>query len=186
MRFFCLGKPLPLINLGYAHRFFDIPSVIMTPLFGKLPVNQRVMRNAFNESEELILCRNIYDAIELRFTRVCLSNKVDYRFRKLAVAKGYPLADFAIYEIEADKHFYESFTRMEDYSLDALYEILSPDCYWQMIINGTKILPDISIYQDKKDIINPRLIECHYLPLPLPEVSNEGEENDSEYSSRIF
>jgi hypothetical protein len=66
MRYFCIANSIPLIKTAPSDNFFENLPIIGTPTFGRLPVTKAKMQEAFNQSESLILCRTLDDALILR------------------------------------------------------------------------------------------------------------------------
>ena len=173
MKYYCLGNAIPIIKLSYSGNFIDDYT---TPVFGKLPVTQEKMQHAFDQSTTLILCKTLEAANALRQTKIVPAyTNMTSDFIKHAVAEGYPLNDYAIYEIEVDDAIKIDFNPLRDTDVTQLEQFTSFDLYFKVKnLNDRSELPDIAISAKTKSDINPTLINCHYLsPLMGPVETNE-------------
>ena len=167
MRLFCLGNPMGLIKLTYSPRFLENLPYIGTPILGKLPISRITMHDAYEESAHLTLCRTLEEANELRHAKIMIGNtNITPEFYRGAIAKGYPLADYAIYEIEVDDATELPFILLRDAPWDALERLISQPLYSHIRwTHDRAILPAIAIYETPKAALTHRLIQSHYLSL---------------------
>lgn len=169
MKLYCLGNPIKLVKLTYSTHFFDNLPVTGTPIFGKLPVTQDKARAAFTASETLFLCKSLEDAKALRKAKIIVGNtNVTPQLFQGAIASGYPLSDYAIYEIEIrDELATEThFIRLLEATSDQLTTLVNSDLLHKaQYQNSREGIPDISVYSVTKAAINPELVRCHYFSL---------------------
>lgn len=178
MKYYCIGKPIPLVKLAYSTNFFDNLPVIGTPLFGNLKITQAKMRAAFYNSDTLILCKTLDDAKMLRSVNIIEGNPNPREFffrtrfvrhgsqvESTPVARKGPVADFAIYEIEASDEI--NFFNLRRTSIEELKELVSEAFYSQVLVDdeSRNKLPDIEVCSMKRSVLNTTLLECHYFSL---------------------
>lgn len=158
MKYFCLGNPIFLLKMHYSNNFFENLPVLGTPFLGKLPVTQERMKQAFEASTNLVLCKNLLDANTLRHTLI----------NKIVGAGGYPLSDYPIFEIEVDDTTSLNFINLANASdIQRLGILLSVPLHLQatFLVKDNSDLPDIEICPILKSEINPVLTKPHYLSL---------------------
>ena len=166
MKYFCLGNGMNLVKLEPSPKFFDNLPIVGTPPFGYMPVTRARATAAFEASEELVLCKSLEDANLLRHARIKVGNtNVTPEFFKGAIAQGYPLADFAIYEVEIGDGIETNFTRLREATVDQLEPLVTMDLYLEAQLGNRAGLPDIEICITNKRSIHPELINSHYLSL---------------------
>lgn len=166
MKYYCLGnRRISLIKLGTcsSNSFWDYA----IPIYGKLPVTQLKMRNAFDQSEELILCKNIEDAKMLRYAKIEAHTNITPEFVRGAIAKGYPLGDYAIYEIEVDDNLNANlpFIKLADAPLEQLRNLVSQQLMYDVYLGNRTKVPNIEVYHSTRASLNPTLLACHYFSL---------------------
>lgn len=167
MKYYCTGKPIPLVKLGYSSNLFANLPLIGTPVFGKLSITENKMRAAFEQSHDLIMCKSLEDAKALRNSKIIIGNtNVEPAFIKGAIATGYPLHDFAIYEVEVDDNHKLDFSKLTEVTDDQLKNLVSQDVYFRATLYKDRSgIPDIEICSSRQSDINPKLIACHYYSL---------------------
>ena len=115
MKYYCIGNGIGLVKLQYSTNFLANLPVVGTPIYGKLPVTPAKMLEAFECSEELTFFKSLDDANQFRHSKITLGNtNVTPEFRKGAIAQGYPLCDYAIYEVEIDEDIEPKFTNLNE------------------------------------------------------------------------
>lgn len=173
MKYYCIANPIHLIKTAPSENFFDNLPVLGTPIFGKLPVTETKMRDAFEQSEELILCSTLDDAMRLR--QIKIDKKTNMKADCFNKTANCPLTDYAIYEVEIDDKVQVKFNDLIDAPKQQLAQLVSYDLYFKAIYGDRLDLPCIEICYDKKSVFNPQLLKCHYFPLDGVK-ENEGME----------
>lgn len=167
MKFYCLGNPIALIKLAYSTNFLANLPVIGVPILGKLPMTEAKMLSAYEESKTLTLCKTLEDANALRHAKIEIGNtNVTPELYRGGIAQGYPLHDFAIYEIEIDDGLEINFRKLLETTDDGLEKMVKSHLQFMSIVAKDRSgIPDIEICTANKSDINPKLIACHYLSL---------------------
>src|SRR5688572_4176749 len=128
MKYYCIGNKIRLARTLYSHNIFENLSLIDTPrALCKLPVTQDAMRAAFENTKELILCKNLEDAKKLRLANTTIGNTSTPEAFKSAIAFGYPLDDHAIYEVEVTIDISNRFINLKTVSNIELKDLISAD-----------------------------------------------------------
>jgi hypothetical protein len=164
MRYYCIANPIPLIKTIASDNFIDNLPLVGTTIYGKLPVTDNKIQAIFFKSEHLVVCRTLDEAMILRQLKIEKKTnlKPDF-FNKVA---NYPVADYAIYEIEVDRQIKVDFVSLVNLPLKQLYEVVSHDLYIKALYSrDTLELPDIDVCYDKKTAFSPQLIDFHYFHL---------------------
>lgn len=164
MKYYCLANPIQLIKTMPSDNLLENLPIIGTPTFGRLPVTDARMQEAFVQSESLILCNTLDDALRLRQIKIDKKTnmKPDF-FNKIA---NCPLTDYAIYEIEIDSGVKIEFKNLSDAPKTLLAQLVSYDLYFKAIYANDRLnLPAIETCCYPKDELNPQLLNCHYFPL---------------------
>lgn len=164
MKYYCIADPIPLIKTAPSDNFFENLPLIGTPTFGRLPITDTALQEVFTQSDYLILCKTLDDALILRQIKIDKkTNKKADVFNKVA---NCPTTDYAIYEVEIDNTQKIEFTSLANAPKTLLAQLVSYDLYFKAIYTNDQLeLPAIDTYCDKKSELNPQLIKCHYFPL---------------------
>lgn len=167
MKYYCVGRAIALVKLQHSANFFENLPVIGTPIYGRMPVTQAKIQDAFENSEELVFCKSLEDANKLRHSKITVGNtNVTPEFFKGAIAQGSPLSDYAIYEVEVDENIEGNFTKLNEQSIEQLEALVSNDlCYIANYKDDRSQIPSIEIFSAKKSELNVRLLSCHYLSI---------------------
>lgn len=167
MKFYCLGKPIALIKLTYSTNFLANLPVIGVPILGKLPMTEAKMLSAFDKSKKITLCRTLEDANALRHAKIEIGNtNVTPELFRGAIAQGYPLHDYVIYEVEVDDIHEVNFRKLVDATDKELEKMVTRHLHFQSLVAKDRSgIPDIEICTANKSDLNPKLIACHYLSL---------------------
>lgn len=168
MKFYCIGHPIELVKTKYSDSFFDNMHLIGTPIGSVVKITPTIMHKAYAASNELTLCKTIDDAKLLRLARISTgSAEVGADLLIGAIAAGFPLHDYVLYEIEIDDKVSEAlvFSKVNEVSLDALEKILAPEFHAQFAKDKAdmSILPAIDFCQVEKVKVSPKLLKCHYI-----------------------
>ena len=75
MKYYCLGEAVALVRTTYSNNFLKNLPYIGTPMFDKLPITQAKMREAFERSETLVLCKSMEEAKALRQAKIVIGNR---------------------------------------------------------------------------------------------------------------
>lgn len=167
MKYYCIGSGIGLVKLQHSTNFFDNLPLTGTPMFGKLPVTQAKMHEAFERSEEFVFCKSLEDANKLRHSKITVGNtNVTPEFFKGAIAQGYPLGDYAIYEVEVDENIEGNFTNLNEKTVEQLEKLVSFNLYFKVqCLQDRSDIPSIEVFSANKSELNIRLLSCHYLSL---------------------
>lgn len=168
MKFYCIGNPIDIVKTKHSASFWDNMHVIGTPIGGVIKITPAIMHNAFNASQELTLCKNLADAKLLRLARIkTRSADVDESLLVGAIAAGFPLQDYVIYEVEIDDKVSQTlaFSKVNEASIEVLKKILAPEFHVQFATHkyNSSILPAADFCQVAKEIVSPKLVNCHYI-----------------------
>jgi hypothetical protein len=125
------------------------------------------MRSAFEQSEELILCKSMDDAKMLRYAKINSHTNITPDFVKGAIAEGYPLADYAIYEIEVDDNLHANlrFIKLADAPLEQLKNLVSQQLMYDVYLDDRTKVPNIEVCHSTRASLHPTLLACHYFSL---------------------
>lgn len=163
MKYFCLAKSFPLVKLAYSHRFIDNLPCIGTPMFGKFKVTKSNLNRTYNQSDDLIICKTLEDAKKLRLAKIEHSD-VSPEFNKGAIAKGYPLGDYGIYEIETNTQV--NFNKLNTLPISQLEDFIAHYTYILVSLDKDRSrIPDIEVTKASKAELNPKLINTFYFDL---------------------
>lgn len=164
MRYFCLANPIALIKTTPSGRCLDNLPLFGTSMYGKLPITEAKIRDAFDDAEYLILCKTMDDALILRQTKLDkkFNSHPDF-FNKI---NNLPPEDYVIYEVEIKNDIKVNFKDLTNLSKNLLASLVSYQLYFKSIYNPYDLgLPNVELCYEKKDLLKPRLIRYHYFPL---------------------
>lgn len=164
MRYYAIANPFPLIKMDPADNMLDDLPFIGIPLYGKLPITKASIQEAYNQSEDLTLCKSLDDAMRLR--QIKIDKNVVTRPDFFNTVANCPSADYAIYEVEIDERIKINFQTLVNAPNHHLRQLVSMDIYKTTVVIGDRTeLPDVDYCFGKKVFFNPELIQCHYFPL---------------------
>lgn len=183
MKYYCIGDKISLIKVSESPNCLDNLPYFGTPMFAKMPVTQARMRNAFQYTDQMIVCKHFNDIKKLRYANLTIDNAtMTAEFCQGALADGYPYSDHAIYEIEIDDRITLHFQYLPSAPLEQLQRLVSDDLYFKAALKADRTdLPPIDVCLAEKAALNPRLLACHYYSL-----KNNEEEITKGYSCRLL
>lgn len=162
MKYYCIGNSIAIVKTTYSDKLFDNLPITGTLMFGKLPVTQTKMETTFNDTNELVICKTLDDAMKIRTAKIePLNIKADYI--QGAIAEGYPLVDYAIYEIDVDDNITIDFTDLKTMKDDQIRKIVNSNLHFMAVHEKDySNLPEVAVCLVNKNMLNPTLLSSHY------------------------
>ncbi len=170
--YYCIANPVPLVKLTYSPGIIGAFDNLRQPIFSKLNVTTLKLQQAFDQSEKLIFCKRLDEAKALRRARIVLSPaNVSLDFIKGAIAQGYPLADYGIYEVEVEEDIEANFGKLNQKDDSELEGLVPSTLRFTATYaeNGRSELPDIEVCVAKKSDLTCNLRASHYFSLETDE-----------------
>ena len=173
MKYFCLGNGIALYKSTYSNNFFDNLPIVGTPIFSKFPITQEKMRNAFECSEKLVLCKSLEDANMLRYAKLVMGSIIIPGFENIMFKKGTPgpIRDFAIYEVEINDGAEVKFHQVD---IDHVSDLVTDEEVFSKhsLRFDTSALTNVEICPIRQPDLKPKLLACHYQPLIVTQGEN--------------
>lgn len=181
MDYFCLGNSFDLVKKRQSNAFFNKISLISASRFTLLPVTEEIIIDAFMNSEQLIICLTLADALKLRTAKIDIDNS-----DATIATRDRPARDYAIYKVTISEDIGDQFDLLTKKTVKQLKSLISFQLwYGAEFLNEYSAIPNIAVLLIKKAAFTVNLVSSHYFS-PIDGHEQIVVENQSRAIANIY